>query len=165
MPRAVPAVTRALDILEMFLGGAGPCSIPEIGRRLRLPRSSAHELIQTRVARGYLRLFQERTGWFALGLRVFELGSVYAESLDLPREGQDVARAVSARCNETVHVAVLDDTQVVYIAKVDSRQAVRMASAAGRRRRTAPRSARCCSRSFRTASWRRATAGPGRSSR
>ncbi len=36
-------------------------------------------------------------------------------------------------CQETVHVAILEDTDVIYVAKVDSTQAVRMVSAAGRR--------------------------------
>ncbi len=133
MPRAVPAVTRALDILELFLGGAGPFSIPDVARRLRLPRSSAHELVQTLVSRGYLRPLERETGRFVLGLRLFELGSTYVANLDLAREGRELAGAVSAACNETVHLAVLDETQVVYIAKVDSRQEVRMVSAVGRR--------------------------------
>src|SRR4051812_20531454 len=38
MGRLVPAVTRALDILELFLEGDGTMSAPEITRRLGLPR-------------------------------------------------------------------------------------------------------------------------------
>jgi len=133
MPRLVPAVTRAFDILEAFRGDARPLSVPEVAARLRLPRSTAHDLVRTLVARGYLRALDDQPHKFVLGLRVFELGSTYAASLDLPREGRQVARAVSAVCNETVHLAVLDDTEVVYIAKVDSTQAIRMVSAVGRR--------------------------------
>jgi IclR family transcriptional regulator, KDG regulon repressor len=133
MPRIVPAVARAFDILEAFLSGAGPLSVPELAARLRLPRSSAHELVNTLAARGYLHALEDQPNKFILGLRVFELGSIYAAGLDLPREGRHVARVVSAACNETVHLAVLDQTEVVYIAKVDSTQAVRMVSAVGRR--------------------------------
>lgn len=133
MPRLVPAVARAFDVLEAFRGDARPLSVPELAARLKLPRSTAHDLVRTLVCRGYLRALDDQPHKFALGLRVFELGSVYAASLDLPREGRQVARAVSATCNETVHLAVLDGTEVVYIAKVDSTQAVRMVSAVGRR--------------------------------
>jgi IclR family KDG regulon transcriptional repressor len=38
-----------------------------------------------------------------------------------------------AGCDETVQVAVLDGTDVVYVAKVDSTHPVRMVSAVGRR--------------------------------
>lgn len=133
MPRLVPAVARAFDVLEAFRGDARPLSVPELAARLKLPRSTAHDLVRTLVSRGYLRALDDQPHRFVLGLLVFELGSVYAASLDLPREGRQVARAVSAACNETVHLAVLDGTEVVYIAKVDSTQAVRMVSAVGRR--------------------------------
>ncbi len=133
MPRLVPAVTRAFDILEAFRGDARPWSVPEVAARLGLPRSTAHDLVRTLVCRGYLRALDDQPHKFVLGLRVFELGSAYAAGLDLPREGRQVARAVSAVCNETVHLAVLDGTEVVYIAKVDSTQAIRMVSAVGRR--------------------------------
>ncbi len=133
MPRLVPAAARAFDILEAFLGDPGPLSVPAMAARLELPRSSAHDLVRTLVSRGYLHALEDQPNKFVLGLRVFELGSLYAAGLDLPREGRQVARAVSAACNETVHLAVLDHTEVVYIAKVDSTQAVRMVSAVGRR--------------------------------
>ncbi|HKV45694.1 MAG TPA: IclR family transcriptional regulator [bacterium] len=133
MARIVPAVARALDILEAFLGDGGPWAVPDLAARLALPRSSVHELVRTLLARGYLHAREDHPNEFVLGLRVFELGSTYAAGLDLPREGHQAARAVSAACNETVHVAVLDHTEVVYIAKVDSTQTVRMVSAVGRR--------------------------------
>lgn len=66
-------------------------------------------------------------------MRTYQLGSRYAEQLDLAAEGQQVAREVAETCGETVHVAILEDTEVIYIAKVDSTHAVRMVSAAGRK--------------------------------
>ncbi len=134
MTRLVPALARALDVLELYLDGTrDSLAGPEIAARLGLPRSSVHELVQTLTARGYLAPLAQQPNRYALGVRVFELGNAYAADLDLAREGQDVARLVAAACDETVHLAVLEGTQVVYIAKVDSTHAVRMVSAVGRR--------------------------------
>ncbi|MBN0044759.1 IclR family transcriptional regulator [Streptomyces actuosus] len=133
MGRLVPAVTRALDILELFLDGDGTLSAPDIVRRLQLPRTTVHELVTTLAARGYIAPVPGRSGRYRLGVRPYQLGSRYAEQLDLAAEGQQVARAVAETCDETVHVAILEDTDVIYIAKVDSTHAVRMVSAAGRR--------------------------------
>jgi DNA-binding IclR family transcriptional regulator len=133
MGRLVPAVTRALDILELFLDGDGTLSAPEITRRLDLPRTTVHELVTTLAARSYLDPAPGRPGRYRLGVRAYQLGSRYAEQLDLAAEGQRVARQVAETCDETVHVAVLEDLDVIYIAKVDSTHAVRMVSAAGRR--------------------------------
>jgi DNA-binding IclR family transcriptional regulator len=133
MGRLVPAVTRALDILELFLDGDGTLSAPEIVRRLQLPRTTVHELVATLTARQYLVPVPGEPGRYRLGVRPYQLGSRYAEQLDLAAEGQQVARGVAETCDETVHVAILDGTDVIYIAKVDSTHAVRMVSAAGRR--------------------------------
>ncbi|WP_410538641.1 IclR family transcriptional regulator [Streptomyces sp. KL2] len=133
MGRLVPAVTRALDILELFLDGDGILSAPEITRKLGLPRTTVHELVTTLAARSYLVPVPEQPGRYRLGVRTYQLGSRYAEQLDLAAEGQQVARSVAETCDETVHVAILEGADVIYIAKVDSTHAVRMVSAAGRR--------------------------------
>ncbi|MET7620132.1 IclR family transcriptional regulator [Streptomyces sp. NPDC005408] len=133
MGRLVPAVTRALDILELFLEGDGTLSAPDITRKLQLPRTTVHELVTTLAARSYLVAIPEQPGCYRLGVRSYQLGSRYAEQLDLAAEGQRVAREVAETCDETVHVAILEDLDVIYIAKVDSTHAVRMVSAAGRR--------------------------------
>lgn len=133
MGRLVPAVTRALDILELFLDGDGTLSAPEITRKLQLPRTTVHELVTTLTARSYLDPVPGQPGRYRLGLRAYQLGSRYAEQLDLAAEGQQVARRVAETCDETVHVAILEGADVIYIAKVDSTHAVRMVSAAGRR--------------------------------
>ncbi|MGW8354908.1 IclR family transcriptional regulator [Streptomyces wedmorensis] len=133
MGRLVPAVTRAFDILELFLQGDGTLSAPEITRRLQLPRTTTHELVSTLAARNYLVPVPEQPGRYRLGVRTYQLGSRYAEQLDLAAEGRQVAHEVAESCGETVHVALLEDTDVIYVAKVDSTHAVRMVSAAGRR--------------------------------
>ncbi|NEB79556.1 IclR family transcriptional regulator [Streptomyces sp. SID14478] len=133
MGRLVPAVTRALDILELFLDGDGTLSAPDIVRKLQLPRTTVHELVTTLAARAYIVQVPGQPGRYRLGVRPYQLGSRYAEQLDLAAEGQQVARTVAETCDETVHVAILEGTDVIYIAKVDSTHAVRMVSAAGRR--------------------------------
>ncbi|MEV0745528.1 IclR family transcriptional regulator [Streptomyces sp. NPDC050273] len=133
MGRLVPAVTRALDVLELFLHGDGTLSAPEVTRKLQLPRTTVHELLTTLAARSYLVTIPDQPGRYRLGVRTYQLGSRYAEQLDLAAEGQQVARQVAETCGETVHVAILEGTDVIYIAKVDSTHAVRMVSAAGRK--------------------------------
>ncbi|THA67052.1 IclR family transcriptional regulator [Streptomyces sp. A0958] len=133
MGRLVPAVTRALDVLELFLHGDGTLSAPEVTRKLQLPRTTVHELLTTLAARSYLVAVPDRPGRYRLGVRTYQLGSRYAEQLDLAAEGRQVAQRVAETCGETVHVAILEGTDVIYIAQVDSTHAVRMVSAAGRK--------------------------------
>lgn len=132
MTRAVPAVSRALDILELFFERES-FSAADITDRLGLPRTTVHELLSTLVGRSYLVPLATQPTRYRLGVRLFQLGGQFAEHVDLAREGQAAAEQVAARCDETVHVAVLEGTDVYYLAKVDSTHPVRMVSAVGRR--------------------------------
>ncbi|GAA0529196.1 transcriptional regulator [Saccharopolyspora subtropica] len=132
MARAVPAVERAFDVLELFLD-TPELSAPEITAQLGLPRTTVHELVGTLADRGYLMPAGRGSNRYRLGVRGFQLGSAYAERLDLTREGQLVAEDVAERCQETVHVGVRDGVDVLYVVKVDSSHPVRMVSAVGRR--------------------------------
>ncbi|MBR8744724.1 IclR family transcriptional regulator [Nocardiopsis sp. MG754419] len=133
MTRRAPALQRSLDILELFTDGRDTVSAPEVVDELGLPRTTVHELLHALVDRQYLHRHPEIPGRYRLGIQVFRLGSAYGEGLDVPKLGQEAAREMVAECNETSHVAILDDRHIVYVAKVDSSRAVRMVSSLGRR--------------------------------
>lgn len=132
MARLVPAVSRALDILELLLHHPA-LSATEITGKLGLPRTTVHELVTTLVERGYLSAQPGAPTRFRLGPRLFQLGGEFAARLDLTAEASAVAAEVAAACDETVHIAVLEGTEVVYVVKKDSTHPVRMVSAVGRR--------------------------------
>lgn len=132
MTRMVPAVARALQVLELFLDDDELTSSEIVGR-LHLPRTTVHEVVHTLCEMGYLSAGHTVRGSWRLGVKVFQLGSAYSDRLDLAQEGQRAAESVVARCDETAHVAVLDELDVVYIVKRDSTHFVRMVSAVGLR--------------------------------
>ena len=128
----VKSALRVLDIFELLAQHPEGLSLSEIAAALRIPKSSAHSLIYTLLARHYLR-----EGWhdrkYHLGPRLFEIGSGYAATSDLLTDGQEVVRATARACDETVHLAILDGAEVVYVAKEEGTNTVRMVSAVGRR--------------------------------
>lgn len=127
--RLVPALARGLDILEL-IANRGPQAPPSIATELDLPRTTVHELLKTLEARGYLRATGEGNA-AELGIKVFELGSAYERGLDLVQIARQGALEVSAQCGETVHVAILDGTEVVYVVRIEGTHAVRMVSSVG----------------------------------
>lgn len=132
MGRRVPAVSRAFDILELFIEHE-TLSAPDITASLGLPRTTVFELVNTLVERSYLLEVGEDAKRFELGPATVVLGQRYQENVDLSRQGQVVSHMVSERCHETVHVGILDEDHVIYVAKADSSHSVRMVSAIGRR--------------------------------
>ncbi len=128
----VKSALRVLDIFELLAHHPDGMSLSEIAAALAIPKSSAHGLLATLLSRGYLRPGrQERT--YRLGTRLFELGSSYMAGADLLSEGQEVVRETARACDETVHLAILDGNEVLYVAKEEGTNTIRMVSAVGRR--------------------------------
>ncbi|WP_166875905.1 IclR family transcriptional regulator [Salinibacterium sp. ZJ450] len=132
MPRLTPAVLRTLDILELFLDGDEPLSAPDVVRLTGLPRTTVHELLSTLVARNYLQR-DDATSTFRLGVRLLHLGNAYSARFDLLKAANEVAREASDRSGETVSVALRQGAEVFYLAKVESRDILRLPSSIGQR--------------------------------
>ncbi|BDG60128.1 IclR family transcriptional regulator [Caldinitratiruptor microaerophilus] len=128
----VPALVRALDILEL-VAREEAISLSEVSRKLNLPRSTAHALLTTLGARGYLH--RRADGKFQLGLALVGLARRVIVDVDV----RDVARPVMEQLvhtvRETVHLAVLDpeDFEVVYIEKIESPMPIVLASWVGKK--------------------------------
>lgn len=75
MARLVPAVSRALQILDLFLDGRDYVTTPDVAAELGLPRTTAHELLPTLAVCGYLRCFPDPPQRFGLGIRNSGSGS------------------------------------------------------------------------------------------
>jgi len=133
MARLNPALGRGLDILEALVETPEAPTLRDLVERLGIPRTTAFELTNTLVARGYLSKSEGEPVTFTLGPRSFQLGSAFADRLDYVALGRIAASALSSRSDETSHVAILDGTHVVYIARAESTQQVRMVSSIGSR--------------------------------
>jgi IclR family transcriptional regulator, blcABC operon repressor len=78
-------------------------------------------------------LLFRRDGGFSLGRKLAELGGAYLASADQVREFRDACGSLTTAAEETVQLAVLDRMEVVYLARHDGRQFIRLASEIGRR--------------------------------
>jgi len=133
VPRKIPSIQRAFDVLELFLQGTRALSVPEIVARLNFPRTTVYEIVNTLLACGYLTTVEGQPNRVSLGFKLFELGSAYADNFDLISEGRRVAMDLVAECDETVQMAVRDRTEAVFVAKVDCSRLVRLVSTVGSR--------------------------------
>jgi IclR family KDG regulon transcriptional repressor len=133
VPRKIPSIQRAFDVLELFLQGTRALSTPEIVARLTFPRTTVYEIVNTLLACGYLTTAEGQPNRVVLGFKLFELGSAYAANFDLISEGRRVAMNLVAECDETVQMAVRDRMEAVFVAKVDCSKLVRLVSTVGSR--------------------------------
>jgi DNA-binding IclR family transcriptional regulator len=122
---------RALCVL-MRIGESGSrgLTLAECSASLGYSKPTAHRILRTLAARGFLRVDQER-GLYTLGPANLRLGMTFLEQLDIRTEALPVLRQLGERTGETVHLGVLDGSDVVYIEKIESKHAVRMFSRIG----------------------------------
>jgi DNA-binding IclR family transcriptional regulator len=129
---AVQSLDRAFDLLEAFGSGVDERGVAELARELDLPRATVHRLLSSLSHRGFLAQ-DERTGKYRLGLKLFELGSMVGDSLDVRRVGHPAMVDLMKQSGETTHLVVLEGTDIVFVDKVETDNPFRMVSQIGRR--------------------------------
>lgn len=130
----VKSALRALEILELIATRARPLKFAEIQAALDYPKSSLHGLLRTMADAKWLDLSATSKA-YTLGVRVWEGGIAYSAMAPLEARAQPILQRVRDLTAETVQLAVLDDYEVLYIAKVDGRHMLRLDSAVGQRLR------------------------------
>ena len=109
--------------------GAMPFS--EIAEALALPKSSAHSLLRTMQARGYVAVDEQRR--YRLGSRIWELAQAFHQVDDLRTLMKPPMDEVVERTGETVQLAILDGVSAVYLALSESPHPVKLTSRVGAR--------------------------------
>ena len=127
----VKSADRVMAVLDL-LAERGSLGFSEIAERLELPKSSAHALLHTMQARGYLRLDGDRRR-FRLGTRIWELAQAVREIEDLRTLMKPLMDGLVERTGETVKLATLDGTQAVYLGLSESPHPMKLTSRAGAR--------------------------------
>ena len=124
-------MVRALAILSSFDLDHSEVGVSQVAELVGLHKSTAHRLLATLESQGFVSKTERSK--YVLGRKVFELGAVaYAQGGFHGIVLEELGRLVE-RTSETAHLAVLDDAEVLYLEKVESKRTLRMPSAVGRR--------------------------------
>ncbi|WP_137391510.1 IclR family transcriptional regulator [Rhodoligotrophos defluvii] len=117
-------VVKALRVLEMLALEGEPATLTSIAQRCGITKSNAHRLLKTLEECRYVRQdLQSKT--YEPTLRLWELGMGIFDRLDLRSAAARHLITLARTANESVHLSVLDGSEVIYVDKVDSTHAVR----------------------------------------
>jgi DNA-binding IclR family transcriptional regulator len=131
-PRGTGALDKGLNLLAHVCAAPEPPRFTDLLRETALPKATLHRLLGALVAHGLLAV-DARDQTYRVGLRALEMAQQSWQDLDVRGAAADEILRLGVKTGETVHLAVLDDTEVVYIDKVESSQRIRMFSAIGKR--------------------------------
>ena len=128
---SAPAVGRAVRVLGLLAEARGrPLGISDIARALGIAKSSMSNLL---VALEEGRLVERTDAGYLLGRRTVELGGAYLATFDQVREFYKVCGESPVLNRELVQLAVLDRTEVLYLARHEGRAPLRLSAGIGDR--------------------------------
>jgi len=111
-------VERALDLLSTFSTSEPELSLTELSARLDLNPSSTFRLLMTLQSHGYLEQNPDNRK-YRLGVACLALGSVFLNKSDIRKEALPILSGLRDDCKETIHLARLAGSEVVYLEKLD----------------------------------------------
>jgi len=128
----VQSVDRALILLDTLAQGDREMTLTEIAKALSWPKTTVYGLIATLRDRQYVDQSPE-TGRYRLGVRLFELGSIVAQSWNVRAIAKPAMQNLNDRLGEMIQLATESNGEVLYIEKLDSTHMMRIVSEIGAR--------------------------------
>jgi IclR family transcriptional regulator, pca regulon regulatory protein len=129
-PDYLQSLDRGLQVLRAFNRERPRCTLSDIAAQIGLSRAVARRSLLTLQHLGYVAA-QGRQ--FFLTPRVLELGYSYLSSLDLTELAHEAMEQLSRRVGESCSMAVLDGSEIVYVARVAVRRLMSVALGVGAR--------------------------------
>lgn len=129
-PNFMLSLARGLTVLEAFSERKRPLTISQVAQRTRLSRASVRRCLYTLEQLGYV---SQEGGQFALRPRVLHLGHAYFSSTSLVSLAQPVLDALSATIDATCALAILDDTDILYLVRSEVQRVLTHALGMGSR--------------------------------
>lgn len=130
--RSVKSASRAVDVLEILADSPHWLTLSELQRAVGVPKSSLHGLLRTLVARGWLQTDRRGTS-YGIGLRALRVGAAFVSRDATIRAAGPLLARVLQEVDETVNLARLDGSDVVYLASRESAHHLRSTSRIGQR--------------------------------
>ncbi|MBW8487476.1 IclR family transcriptional regulator [Actinomadura parmotrematis] len=103
---------RVVAVLGAFRGEEDAVGAAELARRTGLPKSTVHRIVLALVEEG---LLERHAAHVRLGMRLFEIGQRVPRQRVLRDAARPYMQDLRAATGQTVHLAILDGAEVVYV--------------------------------------------------
>src|SRR5271156_5894272 len=132
-PYKVQVLDRAINILE-FIGkqSTGEAGLPELSAAMKLHKTTTRRIAHVLESRGLLRRGLD-SNRYRLGLRLYDLGCQALDHVNIRDEARPLMTRVAFDVGETVHLALLDRAEVLYIERIEAQRSLTMGSKLGAR--------------------------------
>lgn len=120
---------RAFSIIEL-LATSPNLGLTEISTKLEYSKSTVHNIVTTLTTQGVLEKNFD-TSRYHLGRKLIELGYIAQGEVAVRKIAYPYLRRLNEELDETIHLTVLDNRQVLYIDCIESKKRLRTYSVIG----------------------------------
>jgi IclR family transcriptional regulator, KDG regulon repressor len=128
----VPAVYRAVQMLELLATSLNGLSLAELARQTGYPKSSLFRILVTLEEKSIVQLDKDRS-LYMLGMKLIDWGNRALDKIDLKSITHPHLVRVAHETRESYYVAILDDSEVIIIDRADTPEIWRMVTRLGQR--------------------------------
>ena len=126
----VPAVDRALDIIEIMASSDRDLSLSEVMERVDIPRQSLIRILNTLCDRGIVERAGQR-GFYRVGMRLLYLGNRLQDKITLRSVAWPFMQELAEETHKTIELSTLDRDQLILIEQIEGTEGVRLYSRVG----------------------------------
>lgn len=120
----VPALDKGLDILEFMAAAYEPHTLSQIARQVNRSVSEIQRMVACLENRAYL--VRDSLGAYRVSSKLFRLAHAHPPFRDLMMRAIPPMEEYVAETNESVHVGILSEDQLLHIGQVEGRNFVRL---------------------------------------
>lgn len=121
---------RVLNVLDALSQHPEGCTLTELAAFTEASKSTLVPILKTMERRRFIAFTDRRR--YVIGIKAFSVGSSFVENEPLVGALRAEMERLVAVCQETCQLGILDGGDVLYIAKIDSPQAIRLISSIGK---------------------------------
>jgi IclR family KDG regulon transcriptional repressor len=123
-PEPVKAVIKTLRILES-LSHHEKAGVTELAKSVGMNKSTTYRFLHSLRELGYVAQDAD-TEHYSLTLKLFEVGSIVLDRMELWNESRLVMKNLARVTGETIHLGIIESGKLVYIGKLESTQTLRV---------------------------------------
>ena len=123
-------LAKGLTVMRAFSGERATMTLSETAAVASLTRATARRILRTLAALGYVAQSGRQ---FSLTPRVLELGFGYLSSQSWIDQALPLLKELSASVQESCSAAILQDTDIVYVARIPTQRIMSAALTVGSR--------------------------------
>lgn len=120
---SVQALERGLNLLAIIAEADG-LSLTSIAQRAGIAPSTAHRILTTLKAGGFVQ-HDEARGGYLIGVQAFRVGSAFLRNRKIVDVGRGTMRHLMDESGETANMAIEVEGSVVFISQMESHHSIR----------------------------------------